>query len=352
MAGSPVAEDVDAALTGAPGLWEALRGARLFITGGTGFVGCWLLEILLAANRKFNLDARATILTRDEESFRAKRPHLARAPELSFHKGDVRTFEYPSGSFTHVVHAATEASDKLNREQPELMKDVIVAGTRRALEFAARCGAKKFLLTSSGAVYGRQRPDVTHVAEDALGAAALIGPPSAYAEGKREAERLCIAAADRSFEPVIVRGFAFVGPYLPLDSHFAIGNFIRDALRGGPIELRGDGTPYRSYLYGADLAIWLWTMLLKGKPGRPYNVGSERRVTVAELARIVASVVKPGIEVRIAGKPVPGKAPEQYVPSTRRARTELGLAETVGLEDAIRRAAEWARGQALVGLTQ
>jgi dTDP-glucose 4,6-dehydratase len=346
MAESPLAEDLESVVSQTSALWDELKGSRFFITGGTGFFGCWLLESLVHANRKLGLDVRATILTRDEEAFRAKCPHLASMPELSFHKGDVRSFDFPGGDFTHVIHAATEASDRMNREQPEVMREAIVAGTKRTLEFAQRAKARKFLLTSSGAVYGRQRPDVLHVSEEDPGVSAPLDPPSAYAEGKREAERLCVAAAHRGFEPKIARGFAFVGPYLPLDIHFAVGNFIRDALRGGPIEVRGDGAPYRSYLYSADLAVWLWTILLKGEAGKPYNIGSERRVTVAELARIVAGVVDPRCAVKIAGRPTPGKAPEQYVPSTQRAQKELGLRETFGLEESIRRTAAWARGEA------
>jgi len=149
---------------------DELRGARLFLTGGTGFFGRWLLESLCHANARLGLDARAVILTRDPSAFCNSAPHLADNPALSFVAGDVRGFAFPSGEFSGVVHAATEASVTLNARAPLEMFDVCAGGTKRALELAVHSGAKRFLLASSGAVYGVQPPALSHVPEEYCGA--------------------------------------------------------------------------------------------------------------------------------------------------------------------------------------
>lgn len=335
-------------------LWAEVRGQRIFVTGATGFFGTWLLESFAWANDRLALDAHLVALTRNADAFRSKAPHLCFRSDIQLHVGDVRDFKFPAGSFSHVIHAATEASAKLNSENPFLMFDTCVTGTRRALEFAEACGAKKFLLTSSGAVYGAQLME--RAPEDFMGGPDILNAAAAYAEGKRAAEQLCAIQAQSGprgaagpTEIKIARCFAFVGPHLPLDAHFAIGNFIRDGLRGGPIKIGGDGTPHRSYLYAADLAIWLWTILFRGAALRAYNVGSSKSVTIAETAQAVADVFggKPSIE--IAQKPVPGKAAQRYVPDVSRAEKELGLREWIDLKESIRRTAEWNDSMTAVG---
>ena len=334
--------DLDHILAHTVGLWDELRGQRIFITGGTGFFGCWLLESFAWANDKLRLNAQAVVLTRHSEAFQTKAPHLAGDHAIQLHVGDVRSFEFPDGEFSHIIHAATESSTKLNDENSLSMVDTIVEGTRHTLEFAVNCGAQKFLLTSSGAVYGKQPSDLTHVPEDYVGAPDTMDPFSAYGEGKRLAEHLCaLYAREFGIDTKIARCFAFVGPYLPLNTHFAIGNFIRDGLRGGPIQIKGDGTPYRSYLYAADLVIWLWTILARGVSCRPYNVGSDREVAIADLARVVANCFHPVVNVEIAGTSVSGRSAERYVPSTQRAHSELNLRQTIDMMGSIRRTILW-----------
>ncbi len=281
--------DLDHALTHVGDGWRSLAGARLFITGGTGFVGKWLLESLLWANDQRDLGVSATVLTRDPDRFVAESPHLARHSAVALLKGKVDSFDFPAGDFPFVIHAATERYFEADAERPLSTFDLDVEGTRRVLEFARTHGGRRLLFTSSGAVYGTQPPSLTHIPEDYTGAPLTTTPGSAYGQAKRASEFLCtMYARQYGFAALITRLFAFVGPHLPLNRNFAAGNFIRDALAGGPIHVHGDGTPHRSYLYAADLAVWLWTILLRGESTRPYNVGSGQPVSIAELAQAVA----------------------------------------------------------------
>ena len=335
-------EDIDYILGKTAPLWEKVRGRRIFLTGGTGFFGCWLLESFLAANQAFDLQAQAVVLTRSSRKFRERAPHLANNPAVELIDGDVRDFSFPRGDFPFLIHAATESVLTHPNDPPEALLATIVEGTRRCLEFAESHGTVKFLLTSSGAVYGPQPSEMTHIAEDYHGAPDVLQANSVYGEGKRMAEMLCALSATRTqMECKIARCFAFVGPHLPLDAHFAIGNFLRDAMRGGPIVIQGDGTPRRSYMYAADLAIWLWTMLFRAESMRAFNVGSGSDLSIREVAEAVAAAIQPGIEIKIARTAVADAPIRRYVPSVQAAKRALHLDDGIPLAEAIRRTAAW-----------
>jgi len=342
MRDNPLARDLQEIALRRDINWEALAGARLFITGGTGFFGTWLLESFAWANRYYELGATATVLSRDPVRFARRAPHLAGDPAITMWSGDVRTFTPPSGAFSHVIHAATETTSQ-GPSDPLRMVDTIVGGTRHALDFARVSGASRFLYVSSGAVYGRTRTEPALVSEDDRSSPLLSDANIDYDESKRMAETLCaLYARQYGLAATIARCFTFAGPHLPMDGHFAIGNFIRDALAGGPIRVSGDGKAVRSYLYAADLAAWLWAILLRGEPGRPYNVGSEETVSIAELARLVAEVVPQNGGVEIGKQETSGSILNYMAPSTARARAELGLSQQILLPEAIARTAEWA----------
>ncbi|KQZ60766.1 epimerase [Sphingopyxis sp. Root1497] len=313
--------------------WAGLKGARIFMTGGTGFIGRWMLEALAFSD----CDAEVVILSRDPDAFAARAPHLA--SRFEFVAGDVMDFAAPPGRFTHVIHAATDASAALNASDPRRMFDTIVTGTRRVLDLGVERQAGRVLFLSSGAVYGAQPWEVGHVAEDWHGGPDPRDPKSSYGEGKRAAELLCaIYGQQFGLDVVTSRIFALLGPLLSLDIHFAAGNFIRDAMAGRAIRIESAGTAVRSYLYAADLTAWLWLMLLRAPRGATWNMGSEEAVSIADLARRTAAVLGgPGVEV--LGQADAGWNPGRYVPSTAAIRSRLGVAPTITLDAAIRRTA-------------
>ena len=339
-----LARELDYIVDRSPAVWEQLRGARVFITGGTGYYGTWLLESLVRAELRLGLGVEMIVLSRNPGRFLARNPFLGSRSFLRFIEGDIRTFRFPEEKFSHFIHAATEASERLNKENPLLMIDTIVEGTRRALDCAVHVGAQHFLHTSSGAVYGNLPVSLGAVPENYSGGPDISKPKWAYGEAKRLAELLtCIYGEWHGISVKNVRCFATIGPRLPLDIHFAIGNFIGDALAGRDLVIKGDGTPVRSYIDIADLTTWLWHILVFGKIGNAYNVGSEQGYSIAEIAGKVRELLAPELGVRILAQPIPQQLASVYVPSTLKAREELGLQLGISLEDSIRRTAEFAR---------
>ncbi len=296
-------------------------GLRIFMTGGTGFFGRSLLSALA---RGWFPGARFTLLARRAEELAAERPDWARLPGVEFLNGDVRDFAFPDQPCDAIIHAATPA---LTTVPDAEMTSIIVDGTRHVLELARRHGVRKVLMISSGAVYGPQPPGLDRIPESHP-----PRPVTAYGRGKLAAERLLL---DSGVPVTVARGFAFTGPHLNRDIHFAIGNFIRDALAGRPVLIRGDGTPVRSYLYADDLIEQLGVMLLRGAPGAVYNLGSPEAVSIRELAELCNAVLGNRAGLRIAGTPHPESPVQRYVPDVELARRELGLVPRVPLPRAI-----------------
>ena len=339
---SPVAPDLDRVLSWVGDDLRAIRGTRIFVTGGTGFIGTWLLGDAGVGERasaprhsRGRIDPRSGRVCEGIAAPGEQRCDRIRHRRCAADAGD-------SGTFDGMIHAATPASADLNENAPDVMLDTIVTGGRTVLELASKSGAIPLLFTSSGAVYGRQPQDLAHMPETYGGSPDVLDPRSAYHEGKRVGELQC-TLANRAFglEAKIARIYALVGPYLPLGIHFAMGNFIRDALDGKTICVRGDGTTVRSYLYAADMVAWLWAIYVRGETLRPYNVGSEEATSTAELARRIAAIPAEPLRVDIMQQPDPSRSVDRYVPSTQRARTELRLKQWTPLDESIRRTMDY-----------
>ena len=321
--------------------WQKARGARIFLTGGTGLIGRWMLESLAQANTRHDLGIEVVVLTRDPDRFAAVAPGIAANPAFRFVAGDVLSLRWDGTAYSHVIHAATDASAALNENDPRRMFDTVVTGTRAVLDFAVAANVGRVLFMSSGAVYGAQPWDISHVAEDDRGGPDLTTHRSAYGEGKRAAEVLCaIYRKQFAIDVVIARIFALLGPLLSLDIHFAAGNFILDAIAGRTVTVNGDGRAVRSYVYLADLVTWLWAMLLRAPAGATYNLGSETAISIGDLAERTARLLRAPGHAILRG-PDHGWNPGRYVPSTARFRSEMNLEPTVELDQAILRTALW-----------
>jgi UDP-glucuronate decarboxylase len=314
---------------------------NLLLTGATGFFGKALVPYLLSAPPLLGADCKLTLLSRNRQRFLDQYPHYQSLPKLTIHQGDILDCDSlpDAQSFTHIIHAAADSTHGPSLS-PLQRFEQIVTGTRNLLDYATSHGTQRFLYISSGAVYGRQPGDLIGLPEDWLGSPELDNPAHAYGLGKRAAEHLCHLYREvYQLEVVIARCFAFVGPDLPLDVHFAIGNFIRDALEHEAITVGSDGTAVRSYLDQSDLAVWLTTMLLHGDVSATYNVGSDHAVSIAELAQLISDLISPGKPVHILGAPQPNGSRSRYVPDITKARQSLGLNVGIPLADAILRTA-------------
>ena len=310
---------------------------KLLLTGGTGFFGKALLRHYLS--QEFVASSEIVVLSRNPDLFLASYQEFSGHSLITFLQGDIQQRDsLPWGNiFTHVLHAATESTIGPSLT-PLKRYDQIVEGTRNILDLAVATGARRFLLTSSGAIYGPQPADLAAIPEDWPVSPPLAETSTAYGQAKRAAEHLCALVGEQhGIETVIARCFAFVGADLPLNVHFAIGNFIRDALTADAITVSGDGTPLRTYLHQSDLAHWLFTLLEHGRPGQAYNVGSDEVISISALAHLVSDILAPDKPVHILGQPDPGAARNRYVPDISKAQRDLGLSVTVPLAEAIRR---------------
>lgn len=317
-------------------LWEEMRNKTVFITGGTGFIGAWFLEIFSWVKTKKKININVVVLSRNPGKFKEKAPHLFQNNNFEFVAGNINDFKIDETTFSYIIHLAAESENKLYQSDPLLMVDTITNGTRRLLDFAKQQKSlKSFLFVSSGAVYGNQSYDETKENQENSFLSLSNDPKTTYAVGKRMAEFYCRIYGENSGIPIkIARCFTFYGPYMQLNKHFAIGNFINNLINKKTIIINGDGTPVRSYLYISDVIIWLITIISEGANLTPYNVGSQLGISIRELAYLVAGLSKTPLNVEFNNIRAPGDI-DKYIPLTCRAEKEFNLQQYISLQKGI-----------------
>jgi len=271
---------------------------KLFLTGGTGFFGKALLKYWL----KNNPFKEIHILSRDPDSFIQRNRNLTGLLPVRFYSGDIthpNSFPDIEG-ITHIIHAATDSTLGPTLSEDEVYNQ-IVNGTRNTIDFAVQKSIPNFFMTSSGGVYGATKNYEENLFSGFLETDEMNGE-GAYSEAKIFAEKIIDEYKDDyKINTTIARCFSFVGEDLPLNVHFAIGNFIKNALEGKAIVVNGDGLPVRSYMYQSDLARIITKLVLKEGGAGIYNLGSDEAISIKNLAYLVRDVVNPQLPVEILG---------------------------------------------------
>lgn len=339
-----VQSDAEAVLENRSHRLDALRGQHLFISGGTGFLGTWLLELIKVLNERHGFGIRATVYSRQARAFAARWPHLGQLAGVRFEEGDIRYFSELPRDVRYIVHAAALTDRRLLASQPGAVAEVNSVGTQRLLRAANLLeDLQKFVLLSSGLVYGAQPWDLPRVDESFAGPLRCNDVNAVYAESKRFAEVVAQSAISETKLPVVtLRPFAFVGPYQSLQLPWAVTDFIRDSFTGGPIRIMGDGSTVRSLMYASDYAFWVLAALASGRPRETYNVGSPEPVDLGTLARMITQSFTPVPEIR-TGLGQKGHERNRLVPDITRAQRDLGVEVTVPLAEAIQRTITWNR---------
>lgn len=313
-----------------------LRRKNIAILGGTGFIGRWLVISLIRINREFNLDLGLHVVTRNVTNAK-KIVGVLDNSDVKFHELDLSTFSKPILLDADIyVHGATSSSNRTGAYDLKNVVDATRNGFQLILQDEFRMVDKKPTLIhlSSGAVYcdkyvlGPSKeidPDTTGEQLDGYSQSKIIGE----AVVKDAHQRGLVQGANP-------RLFAFFGPHLPLDEHFAIGNFVRDGITARRIKVKGNQLTTRSYMYTTDLIDWLIKLIINPTIN-PINIGSEDPINMLQLSETVARVTKSTYEV----DSINVSDPTYYFPQTLETRKHLGAYKKVGLEEGLERWIKW-----------
>lgn len=339
-----VRADAEAVLADRADRLAALRGQHVFISGGTGILGTWLLELMTVLNERHDFGLKVTVFSRSARTFAGRWPHLGNLSWIHWQEGDIRHLTELPRDVRYIIHAAALTDRRLFASQPTAVAEVNGLGTLRILRAAHLLeDVQKFVLLSSGLIYGAQPWELPRIDEKFTGPLRSNAVSSVYAESKRYAEVVAQCAISESKLPVVtLRPFAFVGPYQSLQLPWAVTDFIRDSFNGGPIRIMGDGGTVRTIMYVSDYAYWVLAALANGRAREAYNVGSAEPVDLLTLARMITRFFSPVPEISTRVGQT-GHDRSRLVPDTAKIQETLGVTQTVSLEAALQKTIDWHR---------
>jgi UDP-glucuronate decarboxylase len=355
-----VALDLDYIADGAMNEFNQMAASNLLIAGGAGFLGYYLVQAALCWNRR-RPDDPITVTVADNFSrgMPAWLDALRGGANLRVVRHDVTQPLSPDlGNFQYLIHAASIASPTYYRRCPIETMDANVNGLRHMLDYcrsrqSSAEPVRGMLFYSSSEIYGDATPENIPTPETYRGNVSCTGPRACYDESKRYGETLCVNFAQQHGVPVrMARPFNNFGPGLKITDRRVIPDFARDILGGRNITMLSDGSPKRTYCYVADAVVGYYKILVKGRPGEPYNIGVEGpEISVADLAERMVELARSLFDYR--GRVVRRLSedrdylvdnPSRRCPSIAKARAELGYDPAIGLDEGLRRSLIWYGG--------
>lgn len=323
--------------------WLHFKNRTILVTGASGFLGKWILFALLDAETRFGLGMRVICVTRDIQNLDTKVPPILLSAPFYWIESDIRQLcsAYSAPPPSIIIHGATDIANSADADPVETFS-VCVDGTRNILELAKKFDVERVLFLSSGAVYGSHANSESGYSEIANFAPDTRNIQSAYGQGKRASEWLLYSLSHTNNVKVsIARIYGQVGPYLPLDKHFAMGNFLLAALEKEDLFISGDGTPLRSYCYVTDTVRSLFFMLLRHEISGVFNVGGEQRLTILELAKLVKQLCAPEVSIIVSDKKSVNVSRDHYYPDLTRFNSQICRWRPVELSEAITNTFSW-----------
>lgn len=316
---------------------DKLKNSNILITGGTGFIGKWLTEMLIYLNENFNFNTTIYLLSRNIP----KDSNYSGIRFIHYIKSDIRNIKELPSVLNYIIHAAGTPDSKEHVSNPIKTIETIIGGTQKILDLSSRLpNLIKFIHISSNKIYGNNFSTIPLYESNST----IIGYNSqdVYSECKRMSETICKSYISEFHLPItIVRPFAFIGPFQHLDKPWAINNFIRDAILGGPIRILGNELSSKSYMYGSDLANYMLNILVFGKIGEAYNVGSSNPITLIDLANKIKNIINTEIEIKVKSSKDNYSKTILDVPHTSKIGNELNIKEAFGIDEALKRTIMW-----------
>ena len=307
---------------------------NLLLLGGSGFFGKSIVNFLIKLKVEYDIQINLTILSRNAKKF-MKEYNLQRFNWIEFIDSDITDLKIDLNKYSRIIHAATP-SHNIDDMSAKDRYEFILSSTNKIIEKLSK--SNNILFISSGDVYAdfsRKNAESSNI-----NSSSDINM-HAYSLAKVKSENLFInVSKDMGLSVKIARCFAFIGEYLPLDAHFAIGNFVKNCIDNRDIIINGDGKTIRSYMYQDDLAYWLLYLLYSDTANLITNVGSDDSISIFDLAKKVKLLTNSDSKIKVLNNQLENTR-RFYVPDIKMARESYHLAPWTSLDQSIKKTYEY-----------